>query len=337
MSRASRRSRPTSTRPTSTPPATAPVTDTEHQAPAGDRRAVPEFDPTDLVDIPLDPDPAAPAVPPAAGGDLSRDELERLMESVLAGVEPHRRLFGDPFVDDDEDADDGWYDVWLDDLHEDWPDDEDTDADECSLCAALHRRNAAPTSCPDTAFDTNAIDPSTIAATPTEADRRAVEAGLAHHVGRRLTERGYASGAAPLDITLPLDPAAPLTDEAALHLIRLSMTVPAEHQTMVLLLDERRCGGVAVVVSGTVNYDAVISVVLHLATTASVVGEVSSMVVASIRPDSDGSTQLDDVDRWFCIDEITDYQGIHLIEWYVLDGSGTVNRPRDLTFEPSRW
>jgi hypothetical protein len=361
MSRASRRSRPTDARtrpatpPPTTPPRTAPATppaaahppatgpsnDAEPPALAGGGRAIPEFDPTDRVDIPLDADPTDPTAPttptaPTATGGLSRDELDRLMEPLLAEVEQHRRRFDAPFFDDEDEDDDGYggwlhdtYDAWLDDMDVDGYDDED-----CLLCAAIERRAAAPATRLDPPIETTAIGSSTRTTTPTEADRQDLESGLTP------SGRGDAPGTSPGDVTLPLGTKIPLTDDAALQLIRRSMSVPAEHQTMVLLLDERRCGGVAVVVSGTVDPDAVIEVVRHLAVTAAELGEVASMVVASVRPVGgavDAGVGLDDVDRWFCIDEITDFQGIHLIEWYVLDGSGRVTRPRDLTFEPSRW
>jgi hypothetical protein len=318
--------------------------DAEQPVPVDDRRADHEFDPADRFDIPIDLAPADPAcVAPTQRRRWTAEEIDRLMAEIVAEVQRSRELRGELFPDDLDDDDD-WYEDWLDELYDiDDPDEFDDCADldrrpfddDCPACRAIAEHAAIDRS-PSTAraadllrASPTAEDPTRLVQ-PTAADAEVLAAG-------RAPSSGGGSSTAPLgDVALPIEAGRPLTDAAAVDLIRLAMAVPAEPQTVALLFDEQRVGGIVVVVSRTVDLDAVIDVVGHLAETASTLGDVTSMVVASIRPHGRADA-LDDVDRWLCLDEVAEFHDLRLVEWYVFDGAGSVTRPRELTFEPSRW
>jgi hypothetical protein len=360
MSRASRRSRstrvtPSTPAPTAAEPSAAPhragtdeppaaASDAEPPVPAGDRQTAPEFDPADRCDIPIDLAPADPAwVASSERRRWSAEEIDRLMAEIVAEVQRSRELRGELFPDELDDADD-WYEDWLDELYDiDDPYELDNGLDlgrgpfddDCPACRAI-AEHAAIGRAPSTAPAADLIRASSTAEDPTRlVQPTAAEADIL--AARRAPSSGAGSWTAPLgDVALPIEAGQPLTDAAAVDLIRLAMAVPAEPQTVALLFDEQRVGGIVVVVSRTVDLDAVIDVVGHLAETASTLGDVTSMVVASIRPHGRADA-LDDVDRWLCLDEVAEFHDLRLVEWYVFDGAGSVTRPRELTFEPSRW
>lgn len=119
----------------------------------------------------------------------------------------------------------------------------------------------------------------------------------------------------------------------AFAMLSTSIHRPLRHETILLLLDDARCGRAIVVVSDTVEPDAVIDVVECIADAAAGVG---ALVVASVRPDEDrpgGPTR--DIDRWLEMSDVADAAAIDLVEWYVVGRS--VRCPRDQLGEPPRW
>lgn len=126
-------------------------------------------------------------------------------------------------------------------------------------------------------------------------------------------------------------------DDAGTALITLSMALhrPARHETIVLLLDQDRCGRAIVVVTGTVEPDSVLEVVECLAQAAE---EPGAIVVGTVRPDVDASDDPNaagDIDRWLEMSEIASLVGVEVVEWFVIGRS--VRCPRDDLGEAPRW
>ena len=128
-----------------------------------------------------------------------------------------------------------------------------------------------------------------------------------------------------------IDPVA--TPTAAHHLVDAVRARPPRHETVCVLLDQRRSGVGIVSVDGTVEPDSVLDVVDLVVMTAVADDRVDACVVASIRPG--GSDDLDDLERWSEMSIRLEEAGVELVEWFVL-GTG-VSCPRALLGEPSRW
>lgn len=147
----------------------------------------------------------------------------------------------------------------------------------------------------------------------------------------------------PCSHRLPRAGVDPIRDErAALDLLHAAAARPRRHETILVLLDGARCGIGLVVVSGTVDADAVLDVAQRVLDPSVHGGRVAAAIVATVRPgDSDpgdvgaGHADLDDVDRWLELDEIASHCRVELLEWFVLtDG---VRRPRELVEATVRW
>ena len=127
----------------------------------------------------------------------------------------------------------------------------------------------------------------------------------------------------------------PITDSAtALTLIRLAAADPPQPQTIVVTLDQRRCGLHLAVVNRTNADDDVIDVIERLLDGVEPLIDIDAMVVASVRPGDQGG-HLDDADRWLHLDEIAESFGVELVEWFVLGRA--VSCPRELIGDPERW
>jgi hypothetical protein len=122
---------------------------------------------------------------------------------------------------------------------------------------------------------------------------------------------------------------------AALAVIRLAVRRPPVHETIVLVLDSDRRGRSIVVVDGTEEPDAVLDVVETLAESIAASGESGALVVASVRPC--GHPLDEDEDRWLEASDLAEALGVELVEWFVLNSTGTAWSPRDLICEPPRW
>lgn len=136
----------------------------------------------------------------------------------------------------------------------------------------------------------------------------------------------------------------PITDEAtALALLSVAAD-PTRHETIVVLLDDARCGIGLVVVSDTSDPDAVVEVTERILDPAVHDGRVAGAIVATVRPGGHDDREhherhehhdLADAERWFDLDEVADRCEVELVEWFVL---GTeVSRPRELVNAPQRW
>lgn len=139
----------------------------------------------------------------------------------------------------------------------------------------------------------------------------------------------------PVHSRLPragLDP----IDDADRGFVTVSMAVhrPLRHETIVVLLDDARCGLGVVVVSGTHDHDAVVEVIDCLLDPDRHGGRVAAMIVASVRPEHPGP-EAGDIDRWLEMSDLAEQAGVELLEWFVI--SERVSCPRDLLGEPPRW
>jgi hypothetical protein len=126
----------------------------------------------------------------------------------------------------------------------------------------------------------------------------------------------------------------PITDDsAALVTIGLAMHDPPRPETIVLMLDERRCGIALVVVSGTTRPDDVLEVVECLTRPAATAERVDAIVVASVRPGHDAT--LGDGERWPVLADLAEQHGVELVEWFVI--GRTIIRPREAAGARPRW
>lgn len=115
----------------------------------------------------------------------------------------------------------------------------------------------------------------------------------------------------------------------------LALAAPFGHDTIVILLDVERRGTSIVVVTDTVDPDALLAVIdVCVVTVASSDVPIEAMIVASSRPD--GDVEPDDVHRWLEAVDLCRSGGVELIEWFVLGRSGP-QCPRELFGEPERW
>jgi hypothetical protein len=127
----------------------------------------------------------------------------------------------------------------------------------------------------------------------------------------------------------------PVDAAAALAVIDLAVHCPPiHHETVVLLLDQRRCGLGITVVAGTRRPDDVIDVAEVVARSGSASpGLLQALVIATVRPG--GGLLPDDADRWLEMSALAAAHGLTVIEWFVL--GVTTECPRDLLGEPPRW
>lgn len=128
-----------------------------------------------------------------------------------------------------------------------------------------------------------------------------------------------------------VDPVA--TDGVALATVLAAVHLPLRHETIVLLLDDARCGLAVVVVDGTSCPDAVVEIADRLLDPRTHDARVGAAVIASVRPGA--GDDLADADRWLELVDVAEQAGVDLVEWYVL-GRG-VDRPRELVGAPPRW
>ncbi len=115
----------------------------------------------------------------------------------------------------------------------------------------------------------------------------------------------------------------------------LALAAPYGHDTIVILLDADRCGCSVMVVTDTVDRDALFGVIdVCVSATAAHGAPIEAMIVASSRPD--GDVEPDDVHRWLEASDQCRTRGLELVEWFVLGRSGP-RRPREMFGEPERW
>lgn len=124
------------------------------------------------------------------------------------------------------------------------------------------------------------------------------------------------------------------SEEAALAVVSWAVGTPSRAETLVVLLDRRRCGIAIVSVDGTHAADDVVHVARHVLDPAVGHDLVAAAVIATVRPGL--RPDAGDADRWLELDGIATDHGVTLLDWFVLDDGG-VSRPRDLVAAPARW
>jgi len=137
-------------------------------------------------------------------------------------------------------------------------------------------------------------------------------------VGRRLPRAG-------ID---PID-----SERAALSMLSALRSAPPRHETIVIPLDDQRCGRSVIVVGGTDDPDSIHDVVDLVARGAGPHDEIAAAVIASVRPR--GGLDEGDVDRWLAASDTFADHGLELLEWFVIGHDVTC--PRDMLGEPPRW
>lgn len=123
----------------------------------------------------------------------------------------------------------------------------------------------------------------------------------------------------------------------ALDAVVRAAHLPPRDETVVLFLDDARCGIAVVVVTGTDDPDAVIEVVELLTSPSVHGGRVDAVVVGSVRTRHDDTATAErDIDRWLEISDLAEGNGVELLEWYVIGPDGA-SCPRDRLGEVPRW
>lgn len=138
----------------------------------------------------------------------------------------------------------------------------------------------------------------------------------------------------------PTRPPLPIAGESirtsleALRVVSMAMRLPLEAETIAFFLDDCSCSNTITVISGTVDPDSIVAVAECVAIAGSRVPSLCGVVLATVRPN--GGLLSGDLDRWQLIDEVTEAQGIELVEWFIV-GPTRVESPRGLLGEPERW
>lgn len=114
----------------------------------------------------------------------------------------------------------------------------------------------------------------------------------------------------------------------------LALGAPYGHDTAILLLDRRRRGCSVMVVTDTIEADAIFDVIAICVEATRRHPEIAAVILASSRPD--GDARPDDVHRWLEASDQCRAGGLELIEWFVLGRSGPQS-PRESFGEPARW
>lgn len=114
----------------------------------------------------------------------------------------------------------------------------------------------------------------------------------------------------------------------------LALGAPYGNDTVMMLLDADRRGSSVLVVTDTVDPEALFRVIDVCIEAARAVPEVAAVILASSRPG--GDLERDDVHRWLEASDQCRAGGLVLVEWFVLGRSGP-RFPRELLGEPARW
>jgi hypothetical protein len=125
-----------------------------------------------------------------------------------------------------------------------------------------------------------------------------------------------------------------LSVELALDVFSMQMSRPMCHETLVMFLDGELRGGTLVSVTGTDDPFQIVEIAETMALTAANVPEVSSMVLATVRPG--GRMLTGDDELWLQASDAAAESGLDLVDWLIIGRRG-VERPRELLGLPSRW
>lgn len=121
---------------------------------------------------------------------------------------------------------------------------------------------------------------------------------------------------------------------AALFLLGLAIEGPAEPEILAFMLDDHGMGGLVLAFTNTESPDTMLHIVDVMSLAAEGLEEVTSLVVASVRPG--GGIVPGDLDRWLEASTLCAERSLQLTEWFVIGDMGPVC-PRDLLGEPPRW
>ena len=133
------------------------------------------------------------------------------------------------------------------------------------------------------------------------------------------------------------DPIRSATD--AIAVISLAIHRPLEAETIAFFLDHTSRSNTITVISGTTDPDSVLSVAECMSLAGARSPTLCGVVLATVRPQTERnlpSTLPGDIDRWIEASDITESNGIELIEWFIVGPAG-VDCPRELLGEPPRW
>ena len=133
------------------------------------------------------------------------------------------------------------------------------------------------------------------------------------------------------------DPIRSSTD--AIAVVSMVIHRPLEAETIAFFLDDTSRSNTITVVSGTTDPDSVLSVAECISAAGSRFPALCGVVLATVRPGTPANlpaTLPGDIDRWLEASQITESNGIELIEWFIVGPAG-VDCPRQLLGEPERW
>jgi hypothetical protein len=133
------------------------------------------------------------------------------------------------------------------------------------------------------------------------------------------------------------DPIRSATD--AIAVVSIAIHRPLEAETIAFFLDHTSRSNTITVVSGTTDPDSVLSVAECMSLAGARLPTLCGVVLATVRPDAAPNlpaTLPGDIDRWIEANEITESNGIELIEWFIVGPAG-IDCPRELLGEPQRW
>lgn len=152
-----------------------------------------------------------------------------------------------------------------------------------------------------------------------------------------VSQQGPTMQLVPVHRRLPRAGIDPICDaDTAFVTISMAVDRPLRHETIVVLLDDGRCGISLVAVSGTRHPDAGVEVLDTLLDAVVGDGVVGAVIVASVRPSEDPfHDDGRDIDRWLEMSDLAEQRGIELLEWFVI--ADDVSCPRDQLGEPPRW
>ena len=123
------------------------------------------------------------------------------------------------------------------------------------------------------------------------------------------------------------------TSHDALLLIMLLLDADGEDETLVLVLDEQRCGIAVIRVTGTSDPDALLGVVDHVTEAGRAAPNAAGLILVTTR--ANGAISVDDLWRWHEADETCADADLELVEWFVV--STEVSCPRELCGVATRW
>ena len=125
----------------------------------------------------------------------------------------------------------------------------------------------------------------------------------------------------------------------AIAVVSMAIHRPLEPETIAFFLDHTGRSNTITVISGTIDPDSVLLVADCVSLAGARSPTLCGVVLATVRPTTASNlsaTLPGDIDRWIQAGEITESNGIELIEWFVVGPAG-VDCPRELLGEPERW